>query len=268
MMKSLLAAAMIASLLSPIATLSSQSQGPAQSESESVHGNVITASRAGTAFAKPDLGILIMAIRSTAALVQDAASENAAKAKSAVAALAALGYPPERYKLTSVVFGRPQVSYYGQMQPEPEVTGYEASQLVYVFFEGPDLSDTEQLSQKEAAAIEALRKAGAVPNTLERPAPPQAQTEMIVYTVKDSDPYEQQALQQALERARQAAMDIAKSMQVQVTGLNSVRTGFLTRAYPLRAGLTPIEGLPYRFYSARSDQVEISASATVEYSFK
>ncbi len=91
---------------------------------------------------------------------------------------------------------------------------------------------------------------------------------MVVYTIKDSDKYEREALQQALQRAREAAHDIATTMHVQLVKLDSVRVSSLQRAYPMRSGLTPLYGLPYRFYSTTSDEVQISANAFLEYTFK
>ena len=242
-----------------------------------VHGDMITVTRAGTAFAKPDLGILTMVIHSSEPLVQEATSDNLQKVKAAESDLAGLGFSPSQYKVTSVSFGRDGTNIAGGVQyvqpNQPPPMGYTVSQCVYVFFGSQDLSDVAQLSEKIAAAIEALRKAGAVPTgpTLaggRRFYPPQAGAAMVVYTIKDSDKYEREALQQALQRAKEAAQDVARTMQVHLVKLDSVRTGALGRSYPMRSGLTPLEGLPYRFYSERSDEVQISAVATLNYVFK
>jgi|SRR5579859_3950198 len=266
----IVAAAICAGFLSAFQALPAQAQVRSiqarNIQAQSNQNHVVSVTRAGMAFAKPDLGILAMEIRSSAPLVDEAASDNAQKAKAIESALAALGYAPENYKLTSVSFGRPGGPFYGPNQPAG--AGYEASQFVYVFFEGPDLSDSAKLSEKAAAAIEALRKAGAVPRVPDAPYRPQAEPAMIVYTVKDSETYERQALRQAVERARDAAKDVARTMQVQLAGLESVRTGALARGYPMMSGLAPLYGLPYRFYSATSDEVQISANATVSYSIK
>ena len=165
-----------------------------------------------------------------------------------------------------MVFGQAGGARYGPNQPQ--ITAYEASQFVYVFFEAADLSDVAQLTEKAAAVIEALRKAGAVPAIIGGPRLPTVQGALIIYTIKDSQEYERQALQQAIGRARDAAQDIAKGMQVQITGLRSVTTGYLGGNYLPRSGLPSLEGLPYRFYSTKSDAVEIGASATVDYDFK
>ena len=58
--------------------------------------HVITVSRGGEAFAKPDLGILVMTIRSSAPIAEEAVAENGRKAKAVEAALAALGILSDR----------------------------------------------------------------------------------------------------------------------------------------------------------------------------
>jgi uncharacterized protein YggE len=263
-MNRILVAAIFVISLFALPTILAQSQPQTQSQNSRDH--VITVSRGGEAFAKPDLGILLMTIRSSAPIAEEAVAENGRKAKAVESALAALGYAPQGYKITPVIFGEAGGPRFGPNQPE--ITAYEASQFVYVFFEAADLSDVAHLTEKTAAVIEALRKAGAVPGHVAGPRLPQAQEGLIIYTVKDSEIYERQALRQAIGRARDAAQDIAAGMQVQITGLRNVTTGYLGGNYLPRSGLPSLEGLPYRFYSTKSDEVEIHANATVDYDFK
>lgn len=235
----------------------------AQSEAPNTPDHVITATRSGTVFAKPDMGILIMSIRSFAPIAEEAVAENLKKAEAVESSLKSLGYSPDRYRLSPVELGRIGGPQYG-----PSVTGVEAYRYVYVFFDGPSLSDLTRLTGQAATAIEALRKAGAVgvnvPGSFRAPA----QQAMIIYTVKNSDRWEDQALHLALNRAIGAAQAIAKQMQVQIGGPRSVTTSLLLGRYMPTSGLPELQGLPYRFYSTRSDEVEITANVTVEYNFK
>jgi uncharacterized protein YggE len=79
-------------------------QGP-NAESQSVQNHIITVSRSGEAYAKPDLGILIMSIRSSSPIADEAVAENGRKATAAQSALAGLGFAPTGYQVTSVTFG-------------------------------------------------------------------------------------------------------------------------------------------------------------------
>jgi uncharacterized protein YggE len=241
-------------------------QTRAKAESQTAQDHVITVGGEGEAYAKPDLGIMVMTIRSSAPVAEEAVAENGRKAKAVESALAALGYAPKGYKITSVTFGHGGGTSYGPNQPE--IVAYEASQSVYVFFEAADLSDAAHLTEKTAAVIEGLRRAGAVPGNAEGLRLPRAQAGLIIYTVKDFEIYERQALKQALGRARVAAQDITKGMGGQITGVRNVTASYLGGDYGPRSGQIPLEGLPYRFYSTKSDEIEIHASASIDYDFK
>jgi uncharacterized protein YggE len=240
-------------------------------DSQSVQNHVITVSRSGEAYAKPDLGILVMSIQSSSPIADEAVAENGEKATAVESALAGLGFAPEGYQITSVTFGPaggPGPHFPGQ----PDITAYTATQYVYVFFEAADLKDVARLTQKSAAVIEALRKAGAVPanagpqfGPVVYGAPPAT---LIIYTIKDPTQYEHQALQVAIARARDAAQDVATGTGVQITGLRNVQSGYLGGNVMPRSGPGPLAGLKYRWYTTKSDELAIVANATVEYDFK
>jgi len=237
-------------------------------DSQSVQNHIITVSRSGEAYAKPDLGILVMSIQSTSPIADEAVAENGRKATAVESGLASLGFAPEGYQITSVTFGQAG----GPRFPgQPEIAGYNATQYVYVFFEAADLNDVARLTQRSAAVIEALRKAGAVPantNAQFGPAIPGAPGALIIYTIKDPTQYEHQALQMAIARARDAAQDVATGTAVQITGLRNVDSGFLGGNVMPRSGTSPLAGLKYRWYTTKSDELEINANATVQYEFK
>ena len=113
-------AAALAFFIFALPPILAQPQTAAQSQSSQDH--VITVSRGGEAFAKPDLGILLMTIRSSAPIAEEAVAENGRKAKAVESALAALGFVATGYKITSVVFGEAGGSRYGPNQPE--ITAY------------------------------------------------------------------------------------------------------------------------------------------------
>ncbi|HEV2418817.1 MAG TPA: SIMPL domain-containing protein [Terriglobia bacterium] len=248
------------------ATLSAPAKAR-KSAPASTEDQMITVTRGGTAYAKPDVGILIMTIQAYAPVAGQAVAANEQKAAAVKSALEALGYSADRYKLSSVVLSAPVPPY----NPYPPSTQeVEAERYVYVFFDGPQLSDLEQMTGSAASAIEALQKAGAVPDhmptTFRSPGP--MQTATIIYTIKNPEEWESQALQQAVKRTRAAAEAIAAQMQVQITGVRSVRAGAQSGQYIPTSNLTELKGLPYSFFSTRSDEVEISAGATVNYAFK
>lgn len=245
---------------------------PAQTQgldSQNVEGHIITVSRSGEAYAKPDLGILIMSIQSSSPIANEAVAADAQKVKDVETELSGLGFDPTKYQISSVTFGQQG----GPRFPgQSELTAYQATQYIYVFFESADLADVAQLTQKSASVIEALRKAGAVPANAGNGFGPitfgAAQGALIIYTVKDPAPYERQALQVAIGRARQAAQDIATGVGVTLADLRNVQSGYLagTNVVP-RTGSSPLEGLKYRWFTTKSDELLIIANATVQYNF-
>ena len=241
-------------------------QAPTGTKSQNAKNHVITVSGSGQVEAKPDLGILLMTLQSSAPIAEEAVAANGRKAKAVESALAALGYSAEGHKITSVTFGSAGGPRFGPSQPV--LTAYQATQNVYVFFQAADLSDVAQLTEKSAAVIEALRKAGAVPGNAANLGVPQSPGGMIIYTIKDSEPYEKQALQKAIARARDAAQEMAVGLGVQITGLRTVSGGYFRGDSLPQPGLTSLQSLPYRWYSSASDEIKVSTSVTAEYDFK
>lgn len=214
------------SALAQVRTATSDAQ-PENTDAQSVQNHVITVSRSGEAFAKPDLGILIMSIRSSSPIADEAVAANAQKAKAVESAFAGLGIAPAAYQISSVTFGQGGGPRFGLQQPEM-AAAYEANQYVYVFFESAELNDVARLTERTATVIEALRKAGALPANTQGFGPimpTAAQGSLIIYTIKDPTQYEHQALQKAIARARDAAQDIATGAGVQITGLRNVQSG-------------------------------------------
>ena len=106
----LLAAILTFPLFAP-PSIHAQLRGPIQNpqtqntDSQTVQNHIITVSRSGEAYAKPDLGILVMSIQSSSPIANEAIAENGQKAKASESALAGLGFMPTGYQITSVTFG-------------------------------------------------------------------------------------------------------------------------------------------------------------------
>src|SRR5271154_2246813 len=77
-----------------------QDRQPQNADSQSVQNHVITVSRSGEAYAKPDLGILVMSIQSSSPIADEAVAQNGQKAMAAESALAGLGFASTGYQIT------------------------------------------------------------------------------------------------------------------------------------------------------------------------
>ena len=223
----------------------------------------ITVSNTSSVLVRPNLGILVMSIQSSEPLAADAVAENAKKVKAVQSAIEGLGYPADNFKIAPVVLSGAGVAYYAPGQPS--VTTILASQDVYVFFQGNELSEPAELNRKSAAVVDALVKAGAVPSTGPFRSPWQPQGTLMVYTLKDPTNDEARALQQAMAEARAKAQDIARGMHVEISRLGSINS--YVRSYPQQLS-GQLDDLPYRYYSTESDEVTISMTANLAYEFK
>ena len=102
-MNRILATAILAFSLFNFPSILAQNQTGA--EPQAVQNHVITVTRGSNAYAKPDLGIMVMSIQSSSPIAEEAVAENGRKAKAVESALTTLGYTPEGFKITSATFG-------------------------------------------------------------------------------------------------------------------------------------------------------------------
>lgn len=245
-------------------------------QAQCTNNHVITVSANGQVPAKPDAAILTLIIQSSAPLATDAAAENAIKSTNIKSALTKLGYSAQSFQITPVTLLRAGGPYYGNNQPQ--ITGIEARQYVYIFFRGDQLNDQNRFTEKTATAIDALLRADAI--LASNPYAPQQQVGSVVYALEHPSEYEKQALRKALDQARTDAQVIAEEMGVQLAGVCSsqTNTGY---AFGYAAGIAggdigglfqqaqnPLAELPFRYYSAQPELVVVQASASLTYNFK
>jgi len=241
------------------------------------HDHVITVTGSGQVSAQPDVAILTLIIRSSAPLAADAVAESAKKADEARSALAGLGYSSADFRITPVTILKAGGPYYGPNQSEV-ITGIEAQQFIYLFFGRDQLKDQKQLSEKAAAAVDALGKTGAIP--VNNPYGPQPQSTFLFYSIEKPAEYETQARDRALDEARAEAQATADRIGVQITGLCSagatlagygggIAGGFVGNFASLSQQIQdPLAELPYRFYSVYPEQISIQENATLTFNFK
>lgn len=236
---------------------------PVMARAQEPRPHIVTINSTGSVLARPDLGILVMVVQSSAPLAANAITENAKKVKAIQSTIEGLGYSSKNYKIAPVVLSPAGGPYYAPGRSS--ITGILASQFVYVFFEGAELDDPAELNQKSASNVDALIKAGAVPSVGTFRSPSQPRGTLIAYTIKDPSGEEAQALQNAMADDRAKAEQIASHMHVQITGLVSINSFVRSSAQQLSGRL---EGLPYRYYSTEGDEVTVSESVTLTYTFK
>jgi uncharacterized protein YggE len=221
-------------------------------------------SRTASVYARPNLAILNLVIRSSAPLAATALSEDRQASARVSAALAALGLAPGQFQIAPTNFARAGGPYFGPN--EPPITGIEAERIVHVFFSGAILRNATALSRKAAAVIDALGQAGAQPLTTQG----QPRTGLLVFAVKSARVYRLRAMRLAAARASAAARALAADLNQRLVRLVGITS------FPLSGGVVggvvlggieqnALATLPYRFYALGNHRVRVSATVNLVY---
>jgi uncharacterized protein YggE len=204
-----------------------------------------------------------MTIRTTSPLAADALEQNNKKVQAVKDRLTALGYKEDQIKFSGNRFAPAggMGVYYGGQRP----TGFDVTNNLFVYLEGPELKDLQQFNSRVSGLLDELSKLGASPLNVPISTISMGGTSVVAFTVKDPSALEKQAYQQAWEKARPLADDIARRMNLQITGIQSVSTQqSLDQA---RTG-SATEEIPYRYISSSLDEVPIRVTLSFSYSCK
>ncbi|MDP9268408.1 MAG: SIMPL domain-containing protein [Acidobacteriota bacterium] len=199
-------------------------------------------------------------------VAEEALGQNQAKGKEIEKALSSLGLK-DKARLTPNRIGSAGPPYYGG-NPRPQtVSGYDASQYLYIFFTADDLKDREGFERKVAGAIDGLRKAGA--GVVDTPANRVCQGQMlcsVAYALKDASAVHDRLMPEALRNGRALAEQTARELGTRLGRLRSVSIG--GQQYSSPAGLNgqsgPLDDLSFDYLSS-SETIPITVSAGLVY---
>ncbi len=170
--------------------------GPAAAQDDD--RSTVTVSGKGSVTAQPDRAVVRFGVTTHAGTAQQARSDNATAAKTAMNAVRALDVPEEKMRMERL---RLQPRYeYNDEKKQRELVGYEASRQVVV-----ELDRLDVLPQLVADVVEG--GANEVSN--------------IDYQLRDREQYRNEALREAARTAQQKAQLLAETLG---TSLGSVRT--------------------------------------------
>jgi len=228
----------------------------------------ISVSADGKASAKADIAIVLMSVRSTSPLAADALEQNNKKVEDVKGRLTALGYKDTQVKFTGNRFAPSGagIFYPGGQRP----TGFDVYNNFYISIEGPELNDLMQFNKRVSLLLDELSKVGASPSNISISNISMGGSSVVAFAVKDPAPYEKQAILQALDKARPLADEIARRMNVQVTGIE------WTTVTPSGRGVTGMTGMPasalddvpYEYLSSSLDEVPVRVRVDARYSYK
>ncbi len=223
----------------------------------------ISVSASGKVDARADLAIVFLSTRASAALAADALEQNAKKVREVREKLVSMGYREEQIHFSGNRFAPAGQGVYYPGRERP--TGFDVYNNLTLYLDGPELKDIDALNAKVGAVLDELSKIGAGPVT----SPVVSSTwnaSVVAFTVKDPAPYEKQAYQVAMDRARAMADDIAERMKGKITGIESVTSSLYGRQ--VMGVATPLNEMPYDYLSLSPDDVLVRVTVNVRYSYK
>jgi uncharacterized protein YggE len=127
-----------------------------------------------------------------------------------------------------------------------------------------------QFNKRVSLLLDELSKVGASPSNMSISSISMGGSSVVAFAVKDPAPYEKQAMLQALDKARPLADEIARRMNVQVTGIE------WTTVTPSGRGVTGMTGMPasalddvpYEYLSSSLDEVPVRVRVDARYGYK
>ena len=225
----------------------------------------ISVNAVGKASAKADIAIVFMTVRSTSPLAVDALDQNNKKVQDIKARLTALGYKDEQVKFSGNRFAPTgeRIYYAGGQRP----TGFDAYNNVSIYLDPQLLNDVAQFNARVSSLLDELSKAGASPTNTPISNTSMGGSSVVAFSVKEPAPYERQALLQGLEKARSFADEIARRMKVQITGIESTFVSPMDRS-AMGGAMSPLDEVPYEYFSSSMDEVPIRVRVDVRYTYK
>jgi uncharacterized protein YggE len=222
-------------------------------------------SSTGKTAAKADMAIVFLSTRSSAPLAADALEQNKKKVADVKARLTALGYKDSQVKFSGNRFAPAGGGMYYPGGQRP--TGFDVYNNIYIHLDGADLKNLDGFNTKVSLLLDELSKLGASSVNMPISSFSMGGASIVAFTLKDPGPYEKEAAQQAIEKSRPLAEEIAKRMKVTITGISSVNTTPMGRT-SVGGPPNPLDELPHDYLSSSINEVPVRVRVDVRYSYK
>jgi uncharacterized protein YggE len=234
----------------------------AAAQGQSERPNLISVSSSGKVKAKPDVCLTVLEVRSSAPLASDALQQNEKRVVEIMARLKELGIKDPEIHWAGHQFapsGGGRIYMPGGQRP----TGFEVYNVLEIRIKNPDVSDFGKFSAKIASLLDELGKLGAGMLSPDLSRFSLGGSSAVVFALENPAPYERQAQEQAIEKAKPIAEQLAQKMGVKLTGIHSVQTNILPASRPV--GGYEIE---YTYAASSPDDLSVRANVNVNFSFK
>jgi len=225
----------------------------------------ISVGSVGKVTAKPDLAIIFVSARSSSPLAADALEQNKKKIQEVKAKLLSLGYKEDQLHFSGNRFTPAGGGMYYTGRDRP--SGFDVYNNIYIYLEAADLKNLDEFNARVSQVLDEMGKLGVGPTTMPISSVSMGGASVVAFVVKDPAPYENQAYTQAMDKARPIADDIAKRMNVRITGIASVNPSVMSRSAVMGPS-NPLEEIPYEYLSSSIDEVPIRVRLNVVFTFK
>ncbi len=227
---------------------------------------MIQVNAAGRAVVKPDLAIVFLQVRSSSPLANDALEQNRKKIAEVTAKLKSMGYKDEQIRFSGNRFSPVGggVYYGGPQRP----TGFDVYNNLYVTLAGVDLAGADEFNAKVGVLLDEASKAGAQTVNMPISSMSMGGASIVAFTIKDPAPSEKKAYDDAIEKARPVADEIARRMKVAITGMEIVSLSEQTRQQIYGGGPNPLDELPYEYLSSSINEVRVRVRLDIRFSYK
>jgi len=186
--------------------------------------NTITVSDTGTIYAKPDLGLITASVITEAETVDKAMAENTEKMNAVISAVKEQGVEEKDLKTTSFnIYPR-----YEYQRVETEIYPYPPGKRVLVGYE---------VSQSLEVKIRDLTKIGSVIQVATDAGANEVSD--LQLTIDKQDELKAQAREQAINKAKTKAEELAKQLGIKLVGISNFSESGVVPYYGLEKAIAP-----------------------------
>ncbi len=234
----------------------------AKAQGEGVRPHFITVNSSGKVKATPDVCVTVLEVRSSAPLAADALQQNEKRVSEVTAKLKELGINESDVHWAGNQFapsGGGRIYMPGGQRP----TGFEVYNVIEIRIKNPDVTNLDKFGARIASLLDELGKIGAGMLSPDLSRYSLGGSSAVVFALENFESYEKLVYEQAIERAKPIAEQLAKKLGVKLTGILSVSSNIFQASRPMGG-----YEIGYNYLASSPDDLAVRTNTTVSFEFK
>ncbi len=142
-------------------------------------------------------------------------------------------------------------------------TGFEVYNVMEIRIKNPDVANLGKFTARIASLLDELGKLGAGMLSPDLSRYSLGGSSAVVFALENFEPYEKLAYEQAIERAKPIAEQLARKLGVKLTGVYSVQSNAFQASRPMGG-----YEIGYSYIASSPDDLFVRANAAVSFAFK